>query len=538
MMKSSNTHLAIKSLSITILSCTLFFGFLNHSAAQNVAQIEKVLTTTFAKSPNVKISALSIDFQQGRIMQAEGAFNPELNFAINKNFNLSPSSIARREGWLGLTQNESFKSDILDYNLSVSKRFQTGTLIRPSLALTNFGRDVLFEDLSNAGLGEYITNRGKVFIDVTQPLLQGRGKKYYGATLEIEQLRLSAAQLDYAFRVSNQAYNVLLNYLAVVSARKDLEIQEAIEKNYEDFEKQLKLLSEKDVVPKAELTFINANLTAQHASVQNSKSAYRRAKNRLIESMGVSTTEVDNYDYTSMEFGIDSLPEEVAESYLIFWLEKASTTRGDYLAAQKTIASKNRNIEFAERQNKAKLDLTLGLGYNGIYESTSFEQYVAPFYSNIPGMSYRAGLVFQWPMGMKTTKGAYATALADKQTSEEFAKSLELNIQQQLSSSFNDIVYYNNAVRQSRLSVDFNYKARDNEYLKLQLGTSTVVNLVQVQNNYSFAQTSLNRLKLALNTALVKFRYESGNLIKITEENKIVVDVDEIFTLPKIEASE
>ena len=524
--------------SVVYVLCSLFVLCCSNSLeAQNLANMEVVLKTTFEKSPDVRISALNMDYQEGRILQASGEFNPVLNFGINKSYNLRPTGLDERNGWLGLTPNESFSTDILDYELSVTKRFQTGTFIRSSLGLVNYGRDALFDDLSNAGFGNYITNRGQVFLDVTQPLLQGRGKKYYGATIEIEQLRLSQSQLNYAFQVSTQAYVVILNYLNVVADRRELEIQKSIEKNYSEFEDQLSMLAEKDVIPKAELTFIKANLSRQHATVANANTTYVTSKNRLLEVMGVSTTEFDSYEFESMNFGIDSLLNEIEDGYLPYWLEKAATVRGDYLSAQKSIAIKNREIEFADQQNQARLDLTIGVGYNGIYESNSFEQYVAPFYSNIPGVSYRAGLVFQWPMGMKTTKGVYASALAEKRISEEVVKNLELNIQQQLASYYNDIIYYNEAVKQAQKSVEYNLKARTNEYLKLQLGTSTVVNLVQVQNNYALAQTTLNRLKLALNSAIIKFRFESGNLIQITDQNEIVVDVDELFSLPNTTAS-
>ncbi|MGB0403026.1 MAG: TolC family protein [Salibacteraceae bacterium] len=515
----------------------LLMCFISPVFAQNVSSVEYVLKTTFEKSPDVHISSLNIDFREGRVMQASGEFNPVLNFGINKSHNVRPALIDERNGWLGLTPNESFSTDLLEYELAVTKRFQSGTFIKTALGLVNFGRDALYDDLSSAGFGDYITNRGQVFVDVTQPLLQGRGKKYYGATIEIEELRLSQAQLTYAFQVSAQAYVVLLNYLNVVSAKKELDIQLSIEKNYAEFEEQLRMLAEKDVIPKAELTFIKANLSRQHATVANSKSAYAETKNRLLEAMGISSAEVGKYNFSSMSYGIDSLTNAIEDGYLSYWLEKASTTRGDYLAAQKSIAINNREIEFADQQNQARLDVTLGLGYNGIYESNSFEQYVAPFYSNIPGVSYRAGLVFQWPMGMKTTKGVYASALAEKQISEEEVKSLGLNIQQQLSSYYNDIIYYNEAVKQAQKSVEYNLKARTNEYLKLQLGTSTVVNLVQVQNNYALAQTTLNRLKLALNSAIIKFRFESGNLIQISEKNEIIVSVNELFTLPNTTAS-
>lgn len=501
-----------------------------------ISSLNQILDLTFEKSPNVKISKLSVDYQRGRVTSSQGQFNPILNAGINKSFDRIPNNIAIREGYLGYRPNQFYDADLFDYNVSVSKRFQTGTVIRPSIELNNFGKDALFDNLANAGFGEFITSRSDVFFDVTQPLLQGRGKKFYGSTIEIEQLNLSAAEMDYVFDVSNQIYLVVLNYLNVVSAKRDLEIQKSIEKNFQDFAEQFRLLSEKDVIPKAELTFINANVTSQAAVVKRSETDYNRAKNRLVESMGLLNSEKGNVEFDELKFGVDSLMEEIDDAYLANWLEKAKTTRGDYLASQKRVASKSRDIEFAQQQNQPRLDLTMGMGYHGIYETTSAAQFYAPIYSNIPGVSYRAGLVFSWPMGQKSTKGYLESSLAQKQTNEENMRRLALNIEQQLSSSFTDIVNYSEAVKQSTRAVEYNFQARANEYIKLQLGSSTVVNLVQVQNNYAFAQTSLNRYLLALNSAIIQFRYESGNLVKFTEDKKIVVDIEEVFTLPKITA--
>lgn len=513
------------------------FAFMVLATWNTAAQgVESVLDLTFKNSPNVKISRLSVTAQEGRVLRNQGQFNPVLNIALNNSSDLLPNNIARREGYLGLTPEESYYADLFNYEISVSKRFQTGTLLRPSIELNNFGQDALFDNLVNAGAGEFITARSNVFLDVTQPLLQGRGKKFYAADLEIEQLNLSAAEMDYVYDVSSQLYVVLLNYLSVVSSQRELEIQISIEKNFADFLDQLKQLADKDVIPKAELTFINANLTSQRAVVKRSRSDLIRSKAVLLESMGMTLADSSQIDFSDLSYLVDSITQEVPDNFLAQWLDKAKSTRGDYLATQKRLASRNRDIQFAEQQNQARLDFSLGVGYHGINESNKFDQYYSPIYSNIPGVSYRAGLVFQWPMGQQNTKGYLATAMAQKQITEESMRALELNIQQQLVSNYNDIVNYNEAVKQSAKSVDFNFTARRNEYLKLQLGTSTVVNLVQVQNNYAFSQTSLNRLLYALNAALVRFRFESGSLVSFNEDKDVVIDAENIFTLPEIKA--
>ena len=72
----------------------LLFGFvvlvgIVPASAQNSGELGVLLKTTFKKNPNVLISEIGMDFQEGQVQVASGEFNPVLDFGINKSYNIS-----------------------------------------------------------------------------------------------------------------------------------------------------------------------------------------------------------------------------------------------------------------------------------------------------------------------------------------------------------------------------------------------------------------------------------------------------------------
>ena len=80
--------------------------------------------------------------------------------------------------------------------------------------------------------------------------------------------------------------------------------------------------------------------------------------------------------------------------------------------------------------------------------------------------------------------------------------------------------------------MQFHKKALDNEYIKLKLGSSTVVNLIQVQRNYTLSQSSYNNYLKFLYQAIIKFRLQVGEIAKFTNSKEIEINPNQILTLP------
>ena len=96
---------------------------------------------------------------------------------------------------------------------------------------------------------------------------------------------------------------------------------------------------------------------------------------------------------------------------------------------------------------------------------------------------------------------------------------------------YNRIINYNEIVSLYKDAVEFNEKALENESTKLKLGTSTVINVVQLQNNYTIAMGKLHEALLNLNTSIIYFRFHTGTLCELSEEFYITVNINNLFSL-------
>ena len=481
---------------------------------------------------SIKISEQNIESQEGFLLQAENLFAPALNFSLNNSVDDLPYTKSTREGLFD-DPILSYQNYLLTYRLSASKVFKSGLTLSPEFRLNNFGKDATYDLYQALGMGEFVTNTGSLFLYASQPLLNGRGSASAAASLNIQKLQLSAAQLEYQNDVSRQAFIVVQNYLSYLGSRYSFSINSQVLEGLITYRDQLTELADKDVIPKADLLYVRANYSQQSAFVSQSKNNVIRSRNSLSESMGLGGERYPELETSQEEFFVESIEIPDSSKYVTYWMKKALENRGDYQGLKKRVESGDVNIQFAERNNAPRLDLNLGVGYNGIYESNSAEQYVAPFYSNIPGMSYTAGVSFSMPFGLKNTKGALRSAVANRESLAQSLRSLELNIQQSVASSYSEVAMYAEAVSQFKQAVATNAEALDNEYIKLKLGTTTVVNLIQVQQNAANSRSNLNSYLGILNAAIIKFRYQTGTLVN-GEGQSWSINPTEIFSLPAI----
>ena len=511
----------------------LFFAF--NCSAQDFAHLQWALQETFKSNPRIQISLQSVEAQQGFLLQAENLFMPSLNFSINSGKDRFPTSKFTRDDLFGLDTSYNFtETYLLSYRLYATQFFKTGLSITPEFRLSNFGKDDDYYLYEALGLGGLQTSAGSFYVHASQPLLSGRGAKAAAATLNIQKLQLNAAELEYQNDVSQQAYFVLQNYLSFLGSLYSFDINSKVLGGLETYKNQLSELADKDVIPKADLLYVNANYSQQSAFVNQSKNSVVRARNSLAESIGLGPERYNELATDQDGFFVESIEIPDSAAYVAYWVKKALENRGDYQGLKKRLESGEVNLAMAERNNAPQLDLNLSVGYNGIMESAGADVYFAPFYSNIPGVSYSAGLVFTLPVGLKQARGQVMSALASKESLAQSVRQLELNIQQSVASAYTEVVSYAEAVKQFQEAVASNAQALENEYIKLKLGTTTVVNLIQVQQNDANSRSNLNSYLGILNSAIIKFRYQTGTLVKGDGTNWNI-DPSEIFSMPPIE---
>lgn len=524
-----------KSLRITsICSFLTLFVSMTHALGQSDSLLLNwVIEQALENNPAIQVSKSSIDIAAGNWQASFGEFNTSYHAYLNQSRSITPNTLDFREGIFGVTQQENAETRLLTYGLGASKKLYSGTILSSGLELSNFGKDNLYEKLLLAGRGELVTNRSGVYFTVTQPLLFGRGKKFNTADLRANKANIQAEKKQYVFEVSSILLDVVTAYVNYIAAQKNLEIQQQTEGAYQKVVHDLKRLVELDQLPRAELLFIQANASAQSRNRTFAENNLAFTRNLLGQVMGISQEAIQNLSKPPEQFPIQEvvLPDS---GYLNQWVKKSLEARHDYKSFDELILANQITLDKSRQGLKPRLDLDLSIGYNGIYEGNGLGQFFQPFTKNVPGLNYSVGLSFDIAPKFDAEKGDIATNLAVLDQSKYQQQVLQNQIHLNVKRFYDQLRYFSNVVELSKQAVNFNEIALKNEFTKLKLGSSTVINVVQIQNNYVVSLNALNRALQDLNLAFFQFKFHTGTLLSVDESLNYSVDFIDLLQLPQI----
>ncbi len=506
---------------------------------QNAYQNNKILTIidvaelTLENNKNILVSKSNIEVAEGNILKSKSVFNLKFNGSIDKTYTITPLTIDQRENLSAYSNSSYTENNLFDYTIGAYKKFKFGTIINPGVTFTNFGKDTLYNYLYEAGSGEYITNRSRVYLNLNQPILKGVGKEYNTADLRISNKRYELTEEYYYHNISTSLLESFIAYLEYIGAKKNLEIQKNIDDKFLLIIHQIEKLIEMDAIPASDLNYLKANYTARKSELVNAQNQLQNYKIYLANKIGLNKEEIPGMFEPPNEYIISDI-ELVSrkEDYLGYSYKQSLMNRKDYLGSELLLDVEKELVKYYKKSLKPTLDLNLSVGYNGIYESGNFDQYYKPYFENIPGMNYKVGISFVIDANNDLNKGNLIAAKGNYNRQKALSQSLEEDIYINISKFYNDIINYKEIVLLYKETVRFYEKALENENIKLKLGTSTVINLVQIQNDYYLALDLLYSAILNLNMSILYYRYHTGTLCSVIDDNTIDIDYQNLFSLP------
>jgi outer membrane protein TolC len=232
------------------------------------------------------------------------------------------------------------------------------------------------------------------------------------------------------------------------------------------------------------------------------------------------------------DFSIDEIQLFDTSGYLARCYRESLVNRSDINATNYMIEQSEITINHIKKSIKQDLNLMVGIGYNGIFESTDFGQIYRPLFQNIPGVNYNVGLTLTINPKHDKEKGELVKSMAGKEIVVANRSLLITEMNASIENCLRKVFAFNQIVTNYKRAVNYNKEALENEYTKLKLGTSTIINLVQLQINYNEALSDLYNAILNLNLSLITYRYLTGTLINVNSESFIIVYYNNLFSLP------
>ncbi len=480
--------------------------------------VEKTIT----QQPSIRIQKQEVRISKGVLQEARGQFDPTIGTDISRASERTPLTEANKVA-TGRSQSER---NLTTYNLSLNKQLRTGIILSPNVQMTRT------DDLS---FGGETTNEASVNFAVIFPLLKGRGIKATGARELAAETGLEASELDLRHTISASILETGIAYWNVLAARKNLVILKETELRARKLVRDVEELVEADERPSSDLDQLQANLASKtEARITGEQDIYEARQNLGI-AMGLPFNEID-----ALPPPVDHFPETLSDEALSVAYDKkrfiqlSMQHRADLMASKKREEAAKILLTAARLNQKPQLDLTFNLGYKGLDEGDSYSGYYDSLYENTSGLNAYAIINYQYPLGNNTSKGLLQQRKSSYQQTRVRTADLDRNIRSDVAVALQALIRSISELQETRKSVSYYQKAVDNEKLKLQMGMSTVIDVVTMEDRLRNALLSEVSAQQRYSSTLLQLRFATGTIVSI-EKEQCTVRMEQLTRIPTLE---
>ncbi len=479
---------------------------------------------TLTQNPQLKIQQLQVQVSQGSKQIATGAFDFEIASNAFQQRSITPLTTYQQVS--GGTSAADQVSETTTINVQAGKLFRDGVSVTPTV---NVARTV-DNLLSLTG-----TNTANVLLQVTIPLLQGRGKPVVDAQEIAATQEVTATQLDVQQLIAQLMTATVVDYWNLVGAYKVLGIDIESERRGIEYRDNVQALIDADAVPRNDLNAVVANLAQRAATRAQAQQQLVAARQQLSLDMGTSAeamlTGLQPSDDFPVSATIAPLLQDVASLHV--YLDSALANRGDYRAAQTRTQETETLLVPAKNRLLPVLNVTASVGYNGLNEGRQLTTLLTPLGTNVYGPVAVGGLSFSYPPQNNVARGLLKQNEAAVGQAKARAGDLARNISALIVSAAAAVNNATVQTGQARLSVAAYQAALTAQRDRYRLGTGSIVEILTIEDLLTGAMLSQVQAETAYAQAVTQFRYAAGMLIA-RDQAVQVLSPDTFRTFPAV----
>jgi len=413
--------------------------------------------------------------------------------------------------------------DTQDLTFAVAKKFRTG--IETTVSAGIMRTDKRVPPLKSVEPKETM-NVSHFELNITIPLLQGRGYVSAAADETAARLKSQAAELSFYHGISDLLLASTNAYWDYKAAIKTLEIQQESEQRIQNWAKNAADLGKSrygDAFSKkyeAEISRIQGYLADKHRNTIVAAEQVNNTKGTLAVIMGIPSEQIANIGKPSQEIAHDwseilaKLKQRTMQNE---WVAIAKEKRLDIRAAKLTQEASAVKLAKMRRDVLPKLDLALMAGRNGIELGDGYGHYVDALNSDIRGTDVGATLTFIYPLGNNLAKGkrdlANATHKLDVIKTNDLIRTIEVQIgvdTRALILKLKETVKALQAVKLYGATLENSYNSfRDGLLEKPHI----IFNLQDIDEKHTKANNDLIRSIQELAKTITKLRFETGTIL-------------------------
>ncbi len=357
--------------------------------------LQQVALITLKSSPTLMMGKLGVQSARAGAQMHSGAFDIYTSVIVSADEKRPPIP------QMGADE------DTQDLTFALVKKFRTGISSTMSAGVTRIDQRAL-------GMLPDTMNVSHLNLNITIPLLKGRGYVSAAADETAALLKSQAAELSFYHGISNLLLASTKAYWDYKAAIKNLEIQQKSEQRIRDWANAAADLGKSRYgdnfikTYKAEISRIQGYLANKHRNTIAAAEQVNSTKGTLAVIMGIPSEQVANIGEPSEEFALEwsgTLAKLEQQPMQDEWVAIAKEKRLDILAAKLNQEASAVKLAKMRRDVLPKLDLALKAGRNAIELGDGYGRYVDALNSDIRGTDVGATLTFLYPLGNNLAKG-------------------------------------------------------------------------------------------------------------------------------------
>jgi outer membrane protein TolC len=469
--------------------------------------LQEALDYVLEHGTELQLGERQVRMGEGALLAARAPFGARLITALSTT-RTNGASLGTRDGTTPIL------TTTIASSVALPKRFRSGVVVTPRV-------DIERSQLSD--IPGALTNRASVGLDATVPLLRDRGEGAAAAGEGAAHRVLDAAVLDARHSAATSVLAVVVAYWSDLAAEQRLEVYRSSELRASQLVDDTRRLVDADERPAADLDQLMANLALKRAVRLTGEQASMEAREQLAIAMGMELDAADLLPRATTGFPearLDSIRRDEA-------MERRAdpASWADALGRRADLAALRARRDAAEMQVGAarngllpRLDLQVGLGYQGIASERGFGGAFSSLYRNVPGLDASVQLSYELPFGSLAARGE---ALRSAAASDQL-RIREAELARQIASGVRvahaALRHGREALLASRAAVALSREAVENEKRKFQLGMSTLFDVILAEDALTNARLGEIAGEQAYAVAIARLRYESGVILDSNSE--------------------
>jgi outer membrane protein len=424
----------------------------------------------------------------------------------------------------------TIRSEITGYQAGLTQKLRSGLTVNPALTVTR---------TADNDLNLTAPSSANVTLNFTLPLLRGRGETVVTAFERSAMLNREAALYGRRHAMSSAVTVTVLAYWDMVAARQSLDIASGTQERASGLLKDAVRLAAGDEIPRSEVKKFETKLLRETAGRIGAQQSLVEARSNLGLAMGLTGAEISLMKSPSDSFqridaaGLASvkLAELVAAS-----IAAAARLRSDLLSVDSRMGAARALLVAADDAQKPQVDLTVGVGYNGLVERRAAPAALQALYSNVGGLNVSAAVSYAWPINNRAARGLSMQRLAELEQiqleRQALVDKISSLVEVRLYSLQTAALQLKNATSEVRLQ----HEVFESEKKKYRFGLTTLLDLFTSESQLTAAQLNEVAARRNLAQALVRVRFETGTLLDQSDEAQAIT-YSRLVTLPRLPVS-